>query len=348
MTEHSIGKSSPQKGSVGPSVLHSDCVLEHPVEQLHFPFLYESKDGTWYMTYREGPHGLTGGDRIHCSLSRDQGVSWEAYPGLCSDSPSLRLFYRELSNGTLLADQYQSKLDESGDPYIEMLRSENDGRNWVKQNASLIGLPTEVRRCGMPTSFWGGCVELEPGHLIQGFYGQNNHARLEWDTKSYVNGVFESRDAGRSWHFLSYISTDPSLGPEGPNELDLEVLRNGDILGVFRTGSTIYTSRSIDQGKSWSPLKDSKVEGVSPQLLLLGNGVLVMSYGTRDVYVRASLDGLGTNWTEPLLLYKGPGSGYTHLQALGSDRFRVVFDQSAFYDKTGLGGKIIRLELAIR
>ena len=26
-----------------------------PDEQLHFPFLYESDNGNWYMTYREGP-----------------------------------------------------------------------------------------------------------------------------------------------------------------------------------------------------------------------------------------------------------------------------------------------------
>ena len=27
-----------------------------PDEQLHFPYLYESENGNWYMTYREGPH----------------------------------------------------------------------------------------------------------------------------------------------------------------------------------------------------------------------------------------------------------------------------------------------------
>lgn len=27
-----------------------------PDEQLHFPSLYKSENGNWYMTYREGPH----------------------------------------------------------------------------------------------------------------------------------------------------------------------------------------------------------------------------------------------------------------------------------------------------
>ena len=27
-----------------------------PDEQLHYPWLYESTNGIWYLTYREGPH----------------------------------------------------------------------------------------------------------------------------------------------------------------------------------------------------------------------------------------------------------------------------------------------------
>ena len=69
--------------------------------------------------------------------------------------------------------------------------------------------------------------------------------------------------------------------------------------------------------------------GVSPQLLLLENGALIFAYGRRDVYVRASYDG-GRTWLDPLLVNKGPGSGYTNLQALGSGRFHVVFDASPF------------------
>ena len=56
-----------------PVVLRRDVILAHPTEQLHFPFLCEAKDGTWYTTYREGPHGPLGGDRVQCALSRDRG-----------------------------------------------------------------------------------------------------------------------------------------------------------------------------------------------------------------------------------------------------------------------------------
>lgn len=78
---------------------------------------------------------------------------------------------------------------------------------------------------------------------------------------------------------------------------------------------------------------------------LLENGVLVMSWGTRDVYVRFSPDGLGRRWAEPLLVFRGQGSGYTHLQALGPSLFRMVYDESAFDtgDESG-EHRIVRVE----
>ena len=328
-------------------VRRRDVILDHPTEQLHFPFLYEAKDGTWYMTYREGPHGPYGGDRVHCSLSRDRGRTWEPYPGLRAGTFSLRLFYRELSDGTLLANRYESRVDEGGRRTIEMLQSGDDGCVWLEYRAPLTDVPPELEGSNVPVSFWGKCVEIEPGHLIQGFYGQDFCQSERAGRREFVTGVFESEDMGQSWRFLAYICTDASIGREGPNELDIELLPNGDLLSVSRTGGPILHSRSSDGGRTWSPAEESGVTGVSPQLLVLGNHALVMSYGTRDVYVRASPDGLGTEWTEPVRLYKGPGTGYTHMQALGPDRFRVLFDESPFREKHAPGGKIVRVELSV-
>jgi hypothetical protein len=257
------------------------------------------------------------------------------------------MFYKMLSDGTLLANRYESRVDASGHRTMEMLQSGDDGCVWLEYRAPLNGVPAELEGSDVPVSFWGKCVEPEPGHLIQGFYGQHLAASEQAGRRKFVTGVFESEDMGQSWRFLSYICTDTSTGREGPNELDLERLPNGDILTVSRTGGPILISRSADGGHSWSPAEDSGVTGVSPQLLLLENGVLVMSYGTRDVYVRASPDGLGTRWTEPVRLYKGPGTGYTHMQATGPDRFRVLFDESPFSDKYAPGGKIVRVELSV-
>ena len=95
-------------------------------------------------------------------------------------------------------------------------------------------------------------------------------------------------------------------------------------------GNRVQTVLSSDGGKTWSSPRDLGTErGVSPQLLQLENRALILSYGTRDVYVRASYDG-GHTWLAPLLVNKGPGSGYTNLQALGPGRFRLIVDSLPF------------------
>ena len=57
-------------------------------EQLHFPYLYESARGHWYMTYREGPHlekRFGPGNRVQCVQSRDGGRSWLPWMGLAPE-----------------------------------------------------------------------------------------------------------------------------------------------------------------------------------------------------------------------------------------------------------------------
>jgi len=134
----------------------------------------------------------------------------------------------------------------------------------------------------------------------------------------YINGIVESTDGGNNWRYLSHLCDDPSLGNEGPDEMDLVRLASGELLSVFRTGTSsgshIHQVRSTDGGETWSRPRDLGSVGVSPQLLLLTNGVLVCTYGTRDVHVMASWDGTGREWSKQLLIHKGEGSGYTDLQ----------------------------------
>ena len=48
------------------------------------------------------------------------------------------------------------------------------------------------------------------------------------------------------------------------------------------------------------------------------------------MHVMASWDGTGHQWSEPLVLYEGQTSGYSNLQALADDRFRVVYQEGTF------------------
>ena len=109
-------------------------------------------------------------------------------------------------------------------------------------------------------------------------------------------------------------------------------------------------SRSKDGGKTWTEPKDLGFVGVSPQILKLGNGIIVCSFGNdkRNVCVMASIDKECENWTEPLLVHESPGSAYTDIQAVSDDVFRLVFDDSQFHDKSLKAGRnlILRVEIS--
>ncbi len=322
------------------SIVSRQVILAKDDVQLHFPFLHEAQDGTWYMTYREGRHGSKQ-ETVYCIMSSDQGKSWKPWPGL-QPEPKLRLFRRRLSDGTWISHRYLFRVNEeqTGEGFI--LRSSNDGATWSKHETLLAEVPFAADKfAGM----WGHILEMPDGRLLCGVYG-----RVQGRAK-YINGIVESTDGANNWRYLSHLCSDSSLGNEGPDEMNLVRLESGELLSVFRTGTSprshMHQARSTDGGKTWSQRRDLRSVGVSPQLLLLTNGVLVCTYGTRDVHVMASWDGTGRDWSKPQLIYKGEGSGYTDLQAVSSDTFRMVFDQSPFFNNKP-GGKIARVVVSAR
>lgn len=327
-------------------VTRHETILRKTGTQVHFPFLLEDEDGKWYMTFREGVHGAPGGDRVRCVMSADRGRYWRPWSGL-HPGANLRFFWHKLSDGTLLAHGYVSEVGKDGKRYIRMLRCENATRTFVDYSAPVTGLPVE-EEAEWRLAFWGACRELAPGHLIQGIYFRKGSGPWRPGKCKYATGVVESRDSGKAWTFLATICDEQETGKEGPDELDIELLANNEVLAVFRTGSAdpICMARSADEGRTWSKHEDTGLTGVSPQLMLLKNGVLIMSWGTRDVYVRFSPDGLGRRWARPLLVFRGQGSGYTHLQALGPGLFRMVYDESRFDtgDESG-EHRIVRVEV---
>jgi len=75
-------------------IVSREVILSHTSEQLHFSFLHEAADRNWYMTYREGPHGPSGGDRVQCVMSKDRGKTWVDWPELKAE-PRLRFSARD-------------------------------------------------------------------------------------------------------------------------------------------------------------------------------------------------------------------------------------------------------------
>ena len=154
-----------------------------------------------------------------------------------------------------------------------------------------------------------------------------------------------SFDGGRTWDRRQTVISDGDRTCGNPCPLvDRET---GVIMLPFcKDNQQVFLSRSDNDGQTWSDPLRLRAPGVCPQLLLLDNGVLVCSYGTRrNVHVMASLDDQGREWSKPLVLYEGQTSGYTNLQSLAGDRFRVVHQEGSFDAHQPGGSRFVRTEL---
>jgi hypothetical protein len=330
-------------------LIEKRTLIQKTGTQLHFPFLLESSDDHWFMTYREGPHcGPKGdGDRVQCIQSSDQGKNWEQWPGL-EIKPHLRLFWTKLSDGSLVSHRYHIKKSDNDSWIAATLSSGDEGKTWKAIEGPVSDLPfnqdPEIH------AMWGHVREGSNGELLCGCYGQTGTVEGGWGHIKFTIGVLTSADRGKSWQYLATICDDQSLGDEGPAEMDILLLSNGDLISVFRTGtkpeSPMAMSRSKDGGKTWALETLFKNPGVSPQLLQLENGKIICSYGTRDVYVMSSIDEQVSGWNKPLCLYQGQGTGYTDIQALSANTFRIIFDESTFLSDDESGDhRIVRMEV---
>ena len=130
----------------------------------------------------------------------------------------------------------------------------------------------------------------------------------------------------------------------------------------------MYRTRSTDGGKTWTKPEKFCPFGVLPQLVTLGNGITVLSYGRPGVHLMFSNDPEGKKWEQPVHLVvesfertgitgEGYGfqkgetpkgrpkrtrtSGYTSMIPTGKDSFIIVYDQFDYPNKEGEPRKTI-------
>lgn len=314
-----------------------------PDDQLHFPWLYESSNGNWYMTHREGGHGAPAGDQVQTVKSSDNGKTWGPWPGLPAE-PWLRQFFpTRLPDDSLIF--YRCMLEDltavPGKKITKaisyMYRSTDEGDTWTKYAAPVGGMPgSTYKRSANLKTLWGTGIQMANGRLLIGIMSRDGISLV---------GVAQSTDNGQSFQYLASVCDDPSVG-QWRREPGLARLENGDLVAVVRTGtntSNMVLTRSTDGGRTWGPPRALAEPGVCPQLRRLGNGTLVMSYGTRRyVHTSASWDG-GQTWSTSLTLYTGQGTGYTSIQVLSADSYRVVYDESSFESFQPGGNRIVRM-----
>ena len=324
-----------------------------PDEQLHFPYLFESPNGIWYLTYREGPHYETPtsrGNRVQCVQSRDRGKTWLPWMGMKAEPWMYQFFVTRLEDDTLIS--YRCRMagvhqvvNASGLPdgttagTAIILESSDNGAFWTRRFVPVTNMP-----CSDDShliTLWGRAIQMPDGRLLWGII-----SREKQPTESVV-GVAESTDGGKSFRFVSTLCHNVFQEVGEPREPGIELLPSGELVALIRCAPMIQV-RSTDGGRTWSEPRKLQYAGMCPRLLLLENGVLVASYGTRYyMHIMASWDGSGQNWSEPLVVYKGQTGGYSNLQALASDRFRICYQEGTFNTDQPGGHRIVRLVLKV-
>jgi hypothetical protein len=124
--------------------------------------------------------------------------------------------------------------------------------------------------------------------------------------------ILKSVNDGKTWTPMLDGSGNPIFIGQGhtnsnlaTDESTLERCANGDWLVVMRQGiaaSPLLISRSSDKGQTWTQFNyitglPSYPKAVNPQLMLMPNGVMVLTYGKPDQHLVFSLDGNGTTWS---------------------------------------------------
>lgn len=147
--------------------------------------------------------------------------------------------------------------------------------------------------------------------LMRAVYGRPvPHVRF------YEVWLLRTEDGCRTWAW-SALASDPE-GKLGLGETALLRTESGDLLAMMRAEPVreyphMWSSRSGDGGRTWSPPVNTHIEGHPPHLLRLSGGEIVCSYGYRKppMGIRAVISrDDGHTWSAPRILRDdGQGRG---------------------------------------
>lgn len=347
-----------------------------------FPALGIAKDGTLIVSWamQEDSHKNYGkGTKSILMMSKDKGRTW-TFPDKSYVAPRARYRLITKRGYGMVAITPQSKditkysvfpkqVCKKGDKtfyHVEQLPEELQG---VYINAGYLGGRDTIFHASlidpgllrydidglMPLVWWGDIKELNDGSLIAGVYPAYYENR-KGDVSPCGVSFYRSTDKGYSWRIQGKIPYPEELidNPEkfgrktegGFTEPDFEILDNGTLICVMRTGgaSPMYRSFSTDNGLSWSTPEPFTPNGVMPQLLKLNNGVVVLASGRPGLQVRFSIDGKGNVWTDPIEMVPfinedsidwNASCGYPFLLKAGRTSFYLVY--SDFKEKNSKG-----------
>ncbi len=281
-------------------------------EHTNFPMAAIMPCGDIRLSFSVGQHTVT--ERGMALRSEDGGETWTECPGPGGSNCAV------LSETEVVASGYTPRPDPQ-DPRrttLPVWRSTDGGRTFGDPEAAQI-------TCPFPQQFHGhrSALLLSDGTLGLTVYGHKN------GEDHYTSALLESPDRGQTFTLRSIIAYAPDVGTEGFCEPVVCRTASGSLLCAMRTGGPLYVTRSEDDGRTWSEPEQVAPFGVCPDLLLLEDGRLALSYGRPGCLLMLS-DDEGRTWGEPLHVYDGVGCSYTTLLPAGGSKLWYYHSRSGF------------------
>ena len=318
-------------------------------EILNFPRIIELEGDRLVLAYGKGRH--TGVETRPGAVSEDFGRTWTDSPpgfpmadnvqtsgilGYMGDDTIAYIDVFPVNTGWSQGQGLYHEVAKVEDPIFRLRRFSGKGDLLSDDTFKVNGIPWG----SASYELYGTLLTLDNGDLLTAFGGRVG--------SNFTTFIVRSKDCGESFEYVTSFGFEADDGDGGDQvfaEADLEVLANGDILCMMRTGSDtpMHQSRSTDGGRTWSGPMSVGWPGVKPHLRLLSNGVLACSsgrgvYGHPQVtYVMFSIDGTGEEWEYPFSFHTGPGCSYTsNMEREG--KLYVAYSHSSFTKPSGTYG----------
>lgn len=267
-------------------------IYQNGYRHLHPADLIALKNGDLLIMAREASeHYARDGDVIMLR-SRDGGKTWgeRQVIGGIKDLDEREACGLQLRDGTLVVGVYYNgnygadgaygtrPQAENAKPVLGtyLITSRDDGRTWSE--------PKHLRYAGMPfTSTEGPTdapVELPDGSIGMAVIGY----RLHGDPKNIGSVFLRSTDQGSTWSYVATIAEDPGGALGGFLEPGIVRTRTGRLVVALRNHQPehhIWVTHSDDDGKTWAAPRQTALRGHPVDLIQLGDGRLLASYGVR-------------------------------------------------------------------
>jgi hypothetical protein len=270
---------------------------------------------------RDGGRTWTKGEHIvEASTFQFPGPDGEVVMFRSYDAPGYADYDGRANSSAGRPESRLSETREKGVLEARFFRSKDHGVTRVEEKVQ-VHLPPEF---GVKMGYlYRKIIQTADGSLL---------TSMSWRDGKYRKLVaVRSTDRGKTWRYHSTIAFDlsnRSVSSEGFNETSLLAMPDGKIFSYMRSGASytaslgsmsneesdseapfsykrqtpLYSSTSLDGGKTWSHADPVAPFGVWPDSVLLKNGIISVTYGRPGNWIMFSTD-QGKTWVPVLQFF---------------------------------------------